>query len=74
MVYYDLFCTLVCVCFCVGHFIVSLVNAKRMNKKITSICEKCGVCLTDGEEHDCELSSSQLKALTSFVLSLKNKE
>lgn len=71
---YDFVCPVLCFLFCLIHFIVQCVHAKKLNKKITALCEKCGMPVVEGETHDCvELDEAQLKLLSEFIASLTKR-
>lgn len=63
-----------CIIFCFLHVAVSFFSNLSLKKKVTGLCEKCSQPVYDGLPHDCDLSSEQLKALVSFVLSLKENK
>lgn len=67
----DSLCALLCFVFCVVHSIISIFNARRLNKRISALCDKCGSPVIEGESHDCVLNTTQLKALSAFVAELK---
>lgn len=60
-----------CFAFCVLHSIVEFFRARKLNKKVESLCKDCGSPVIEGEDHSCSLTSTQLKALTAFVMELK---
>lgn len=64
----------ICIAVCVLHFVVSFISSLIQRKKINMLCDKCNSPIVEGEQHDCELTSSQLKALTNFILELKKSE
>lgn len=70
----DWICPLLCLIFCLIHTIGQWIHAVKLGKKIDSVCEKCGSPVISDEEHTCSLSNTQLKALTAFVMALKEKE
>lgn len=61
---------ILCSIFCVVHFIVTVVSAFKQNKKINSICDKCGSAVVDGETHKCTLTFEELSALVAFIKNL----
>lgn len=76
---FDWLLPLFCFSYCIFHTIVSCVNAVKLNKKITSLCEKCGLPIVENEEHSCDekrklllksLSDSDINCLYSLLNSL----
>lgn len=61
----------VCIALCVLHLLYSLFQSFRFKKRVTGICEQCLSPKIDGEKHVCDLTGEQIKALTSFILSLR---
>lgn len=73
MTLYDWF-HIACLAFCVLHSIFEFFRACRLNKKVEKLCQDCGSPVIEGEQHDCVLTSTQLKALTAFVLELQRSK
>lgn len=61
----------ICLGFCLLHLLYSLYQSFRFKKRVTGICEQCLTPKVDGEEHVCDLTGEQIKALTAFILSLR---
>lgn len=61
-----------CLAFCVLHSIFEFFRARKLNKKVEKLCQDCGSPVVEGEDHQCLLTSTQLKALTAFVYELQN--
>lgn len=75
----DLICPLLCFVYCIIHTVVQCIGACKLNKKITSLCEKCGSPVVEGDSHECDerkkvllksLSDSDIKALYNLLDSL----
>lgn len=64
----------VCIAFCGLHLLYSIFERFRFRSRVTAICEKCNAPVPDLSTHDCELTSTQLKALIAFVSALKEKD
>lgn len=62
---------LACLALCVFHSIFEFFRVRSLNKKVDHICDTCGSPVVENEEHTCSLTSTQLKALTAFILELK---
>ena len=68
---YEIVCLCVCGLFCFFNCLCGFIRAAKTDKKITKLCEKCGVPVLEDEKHECPLSEEQLTALTVFLASLK---
>lgn len=75
----DLICPFLCFVYCIVHTVLQCVASIKLNKKITSLCEKCGVPVVEGENHVCDqkrkvllksLSDSDINALYNLLNSL----
>lgn len=67
----DWICPLLCAMLCVIHEIVDTIRGRKLTRTISRMCDICGQPVADGVEHSCDLNDTQLKALVSFVSSLK---
>lgn len=54
-------------------FIVELVKARKLNKTITKLCDKCNMPVYEGEDHECfELFKSLSKDEVTLILGFVN--
>ncbi|QXN75100.1 hypothetical protein [Microvirus mar26] len=74
MQYFEILCPSICFVVCLIHSVIQLVVSHKTGKKITSLCEKCGLPVLDDEVHKCSLSPEQLSKLVDFVASLKGHD
>lgn len=64
-------CEIVCIVVCLAHAVIGWLRGRSTDKKISALCDKCGMPVIDGVKHDCELSAEQLEKLVNFVKSIK---
>lgn len=64
----------ICIALCGLHLLFSIYERFRFKSRVESICSKCNLPVSDLSTHDCELTSTQLKALTAFVVALKDSK
>lgn len=67
---FDYICLGIC-CFHVICLIYEFIHNLFIGKKINKLCEKCGLPVFSDTEHDCALSSHQIKKLYEFVNSVR---
>lgn len=64
----------VCIALCGLHILYAIYERFSFKRRVIAVCEKCGTPVSDFANHDCDLTSKQLEALMSFVISLKKGE
>lgn len=71
MSFYEIICACVCGIVCLVNCLCTTIRAHKTDKKITKLCEKCGVPIVEDEAHSCVLNAEQLIALEHFVASMR---
>lgn len=57
---------IICMAFCIIHFIVDLISHLLTGKRIKSLCSDCHMPIYEGEEHTC-FSAEQKSEILKFL-------